>query len=399
MKINRSFIAILSLICFVYIFNDAYADTTTAVNTNTLDVHFLDILKNKIILVGKNITDKALTLLLTLAVINISVVGIRLLFRGANFNEFLLETVKLIMVLGFFIFVIQQGPSTFINASQDFIGIVKDCSSGSCGSTDLSDFIFDLMQYAGVFITQANISANIDIGFTSVDIVTPLVLAAVTILTALIIVAIAANMIITVVKSWFVLTAGIFAVGFGGLSFTNQYAINYLKGFISLSFQIMAIAFIGEIVIEIASSISIALGYDASVGVFNGASEANTLTLLQAINILCLFVILFLIATSVPKAISELVQSGSVTPSAMTAAMVATMAVHTGSSIAKDVGKTYKDGMAIAKAMRSMGASLFDGGQNTDIDIGKAASTKENLESSTNNSTDSNPIRDKTLPH
>ena len=111
MKTKIFAVVLLLFVCLL--FNNAFADppvNTISVNTDTLDTHFIDYLKNKILQLGDTIADKALTLLLSLAIINIFIVGMKLLFKGANFNEFLLEMVKLVMVFGFFIFVIDQGP-------------------------------------------------------------------------------------------------------------------------------------------------------------------------------------------------------------------------------------------------------------------------------------------------
>ncbi len=383
MKTKIFAVVLLLFVCLL--FNNAFADppvNTISVNTDTLDTHFIDYLKNKILQLGDTIADKALTLLLSLAIINIFIVGMKLLFKGANFNEFLLEMVKLIMVFGFFIFVIDQGPKTFIDASQSFIGIAKNCTGTSCAN-DLSDFVFKLMQHAGVFIAQAMFATQVEVGWDGVNIIEPLLISCITIMIALIIIAIATNMIITVVKSWFVLTAGIFAVGFGGLSFTNQYAMNYLKGFVSLGFQIMAIAFIGEVVIEICSSLSKELGYNPECGLVDCSFQSKKITIIQALNILCLFLILFLISGSVPKAIADMMQNGNITPSALTTINLANMMADTSKAAAKDMSQTRNDFKNIAHMF-----SRPTEGQNTDITVGS--------EGTKSGTSDNNPIRDRT---
>uniref|UniRef100_UPI0023A87E83 hypothetical protein n=1 Tax=Succinimonas amylolytica TaxID=83769 RepID=UPI0023A87E83 len=111
---GMSFVLVMALSA---LFSYAWADDDLA-NMGSLDNNILDVLQNKILGIGATIVEKAESLLLSLAVINTFIVGVKLLFRGANFQEFCLETVKVILTLGFFLFVLQQGPGTFISASQ-----------------------------------------------------------------------------------------------------------------------------------------------------------------------------------------------------------------------------------------------------------------------------------------
>ena len=89
MKTKIFAVVLLLFVCLL--FNNAFADppvNTISVNTDTLDTHFIDYLKNKILQLGDTIADKALTLLLSLAIINIFIVGMKLLFKGANYYGF-----------------------------------------------------------------------------------------------------------------------------------------------------------------------------------------------------------------------------------------------------------------------------------------------------------------------
>ena len=391
-KKGMSFVLVMALSA---LFSYAWADDDLA-NMGSLDNNILDVLQNKILGIGATIVEKAESLLLSLAVINTFIVGVKLLFRGANFQEFCLETVKVILTLGFFLFVLQQGPGTFISASQEFIGVVKTCTPAPyppytpvC-STSVGDMITELFKDAGVFTGVAFMSLK-NVGVLSP--VTPALIAISAIAVMMIIIAIAINMMITIIKSWFVLTAGMFAVGFGGLSFTNHYAMNYLKGFISLGFQFMAIAFIGEVVISICRDICQGLGYDYTKGFLDNVTEIKSIELTQILNILGLVFILFMISFSVPKAVAELIQGGNISSSGITAA-----------AIAMTVGKTIA---AVASGGSSAAATAALGANKTDIFLGAAGGSGGRSSSgsgagspssagSSSSGSGSNPIRDAT---
>ncbi len=357
--------------------------------------NILDIIEAKIAKVGNKVSENATNLLLMLAFFNLFILGVKQLFKGANFQEFILEVVKFILVIGFFMFVIEQGPSTFISATEQFIGITTTSASPTAGTTSVYGFVQLLFDKTSMFMFTALLHVD---NATSWGVPQPSVLLAalVIIITGLIVLAIAINMIITMIQSWFVLTAGIFAVGFGGLSFTNQYAMNYLKSFIVFGVQLMSLAFIGTVVIEICDQISDYMQYNPVT------RTSKMLNLAELCSIMCIMLILFFCSFAVPHAITGLIEGGSqasktISSWAMTTmiAKAATSPVGQGviSGITGGTGALATGAAKLATGATKL-ASNYIKGQQTDIELG---GMRGGIQSNSKNkaSSDNNPIRER----
>ncbi|WP_019002809.1 type IV secretion system protein [Succinimonas amylolytica] len=348
--------------------------------------NILDIIEAKISKVGNKVSENAANLLLMLAFFNLFILGVKQLFKGANFQELILEVVKFILVIGFFMFVIEQGPTTFISATEQFIGMTT--TTATAGTTSVYGFVQLLFDKTSMFMFTALLHVE---NATSWGVPQPSVLLAalVIIITGLIVLAIAINMIITMIQSWFVLTAGMFAVGFGGLSFTNQYAMNYLKSFIVFGVQLMSLAFIGTVVIEICDQISNYMQYNPVT------KTAKMLNLAELCSIMSIMLILFFCSFAVPHAITGLIEGGSQASKTISSWVMTTMIAK---AVTSSVGKGVISGITGGTGALAIGAaklaSNYIKGQQTDIELG---GMKGGIQSSDKNkkASDNNPIRER----
>lgn len=388
---KNKIVVLMSIMTMLFIFNQACAADSLTISSNTISI--LTILKKAVNDVSVNIVNNAYKLLYIFATINTVLIGMKQLFNGANFQSFILEMVKFLMLVSFFTFILMQGPTVFIDASQEFIGIATGKSFTV--ETFIPAMLVKMDVFFGVVLAICK-----DITFYNLQV--RLVLAALcAFATAMVILAIAINMLMTLVRAWFVLTAGMFAVGFGGLSFTNQYAINYLKAFLSYGVQFMSLAFIGTIVMNICDQIATSIGWDPIAYSFK-TDGTKTLDFVDCANMLFTMLIMFFSAFAVPKAVSAVFEGGSQATNTLSAMAVTSMVAKTmmatdkaGSQAVKAAAGAVTGGAAaVAAGVAAAGklASNFVKGQQTDIETG---SGDGNSGSSGKGSGDSNPIRDK----
>ncbi len=232
------------------------------------------------------VIDAAKTLFWILATIEIGIAAVWLALQAASLESWFGELVKRIMFVGFFAFVLAQGP-TFAKAVVDSlfqIGAGGGTSSpadvfnaGLAVATKMSEKVqFGLFEDNALAISAAFAMVVVVISFS---------------LTAAIFVSVMVEMYIG-------LLAGMIMLGLGGSSYTKDFAIRYLIYAFSVGMKLMALVMISRI----GSEVLIGLANEPDVG-----DQFQT-----ALAIAGIAVVVFIVAIYVPNIMQGVVQGASV---------------------------------------------------------------------------------------
>jgi type IV secretion system protein VirB6/type IV secretion system protein TrbL len=164
-----------------------------------------------------------------LAIISMTWTYGMMLLRKADLGEFFGETIRFFGTLGFFWWVLLNGPAI----SKSIIDSMWDIGANVAGGADaftpsgITDIGFNLL-----FRALDNSSS-----FSPIDSAVAIILSAAVLVILLLI---AVNMLLLFVSSWFLMYGGAFLLGFGGSRWTSDIAITYYKTVLGLGVQIMS---------------------------------------------------------------------------------------------------------------------------------------------------------------
>ena len=234
------------------------------------------------------VLQAARSLFWILAGIEVGIAAVWLAIQAASLDSWFAELVRRIMFIGFFAFVLEQGP--------DFAKSVVDSlfQIGSGGGSASPANIFD----AGIRVAS-KMSEQAQFGLFEDN---ALAIAAVFAMVVVVICfsLVAAIFVSVMVEMYVGLLAGMIMLGLGGSSFTKDFAIRYLVYAFSVGMKLMALVMIARI------------GSEALLGL----SEAPTATSDQFITSLAIggiSVVVFIISMYVPNIVQGVVQGVSVT--------------------------------------------------------------------------------------
>ncbi|MBP2236359.1 type IV secretion system protein TrbL [Sinorhizobium kostiense] len=233
------------------------------------------------------VMDAAKSLFWILATIEIGIAAVWLALQAAALDSWFAELVRRIMFVGFFAFVLAQGP-TFAKAVVDSLfqigaggGTASPAdvfNAGLAVATKMSEKIqFGLFEDNALAISAAFAMVVVVISFSLV----------------------AAIFVSVMVEMYLGLLAGMIMLGLGGSSFTKDFAVRYLVYAFSVGMKLMALVMISRI----GSEVLIGLANEPQVG-----DRFQT-----ALAIAGIAVVVFLIAIYVPNIIQGVVQGASVT--------------------------------------------------------------------------------------
>ena len=245
------------------------------------------------------IKKAAISLFWILAAIEFSVSAIFLALQGAGAQTFAAELVKRILVVGIFYFILDSG-SSICNA---IVESLKQLAFNAGGVKSAPSAIFN----SGWNICQKilnEVSLWKDAGKAIV-----LCLAAFIIIVCFAL--IAAMMIVTLVEVAIVSYAGIILLGFGGSSFTKDYAVKYLTYAVSVGIKIMMMT----LVVSVGQSIMIAQAQN-----FKG-DNIN-----EIIVVIGVAVVFLAVTKALPSMLQSLVMGSSVGSNTTLPAAVGTVA-------------------------------------------------------------------------
>lgn len=307
---------------------------------------------------GKDLANKSIQLLWGLALITLCFVGIKQIFSGADFNTLFAEMVKFIMGIGFFLFILDPkyiGVGKLITFVEDFVKIIPigdiKINGKSLDSANATNFVGTIFSLGwNVLCMIATYGGSKDslyfeqppsLGDWPMYVLSLIVVSLIFVLY----ISISANYILTLVKAYVTICCGVLAVGFGGLTWTNTWAVNYLKQLVKLGFELMAFVF------------TVSLMLKTQVGFLNVyIYQSKTLPFQVTLLLFLMAVLTFILAHSIPTAVTSMIEGGATGSFAQSAASQGAMAKST-AKLGKNVA-TSGAGLAMGGAGLAMkGAS------------------------------------------
>ncbi|PLU66012.1 P-type conjugative transfer protein TrbL, partial [Sinorhizobium medicae] len=278
-KVTRPFL-IAGLLCIAYS-APAFAQ----------EGHVLTELENQVSSAAKGwettIMNAARSLFWILAAIEIGIAAVWLATQAASLDSWFAELVRRIMFVGFFAFILEQGP-TFARAVVDSLfQIGADSDSASPAE------VFD----AGIRVAS-QMSQQVQFGVfedNALAIAAVLAMGVVVICFSLV----AAIFVSVMVEMYVGLLAGMIMLGLGGSSFTKDFAVRYLIYAFGVGMKLMALVMIAKI----GSSVLLGLAQ---------APTASSDKFVTALAIAGISVVVFIIAMYVPTILQGVVQGASV---------------------------------------------------------------------------------------
>lgn len=349
-KVTRPFL-IAGLLCIAYS-APAFAQ----------EGHVLTELENQVSSAAKGwettIMNAARSLFWILAAIEIGIAAVWLATQAASLDSWFAELVRRIMFVGFFAFILEQGP-TFARAVVDSLfQIGADSDSASPAE------VFD----AGIRVAS-QMSQQVQFGVfedNALAIAAVLAMGVVVICFSLV----AAIFVSVMVEMYVGLLAGMIMLGLGGSSFTKDFAVRYLIYAFGVGMKLMALVMIAKI----GSSVLLGLAQ---------APTASSDKFVTALAIAGISVVVFIIAMYVPTILQGVVQGASVSggmEAIRHGGQAASFAAGAGFLAAGAAGAGFEAGKfaraagssVAGAALRSVGAEIGSAGRA----VGSAAKEK-----------------------
>lgn len=235
-----------------------------------------------------SIMQAARSLFWILAGIEIGIAAVWLALQSAALDAWFAELVRRVMFIGFFAFVMAEGP--------DFAKAVVDSlyRIGATGGTASPAGVFDAgIRVASLMSQQAKFGVFENNALATAVVVSMCVVVVCFSLVAAIFVAVMVEMYVG-------LLAGMIMLGLGGSSFTKDFAIRYLVYAFSVGMKLMALVMIARI------------GSETLLGLAS-APTAETDQLITTLAIAGISIVVFMISMYVPNIMQGVVQGVSVT--------------------------------------------------------------------------------------
>lgn len=293
------------------------------------------------------IMNAARSLFWILAAIEIGIAAVWLAIQAGSLDSWFAELIRRIMFVGFFAFVLDQGPSVARAVVDSLFQI------GAGGGSASPAEIFDAgIRVASQMSEQAKFGLFED---NALAIAAVLAMGIVVICFSLV----AAIFVSVIVEMYVGLLAGMIMLGLGGSSFTKDFSIRYLVYAFSVGMKLMALVMIARI------------GSEVLLGLAQ-APTAESDQFITTLAIAGISVVVFIIAMYVPNIIQGVVQGASVTGGMETirhgaqsasfvagAASLATGAARVGA--AAEQSALSSGSSSPAAALRGMGAAMGAG--------------------------------------
>lgn len=282
----------------------------------------------------------------------------QLMFHRSSFAEFFGEFIRFIMFMGFFLWLLRNGPE-MAGAVITSLMLIGSQASGQ-----------ELLHPSGI----------VDIGFkvlsagtASFDILSPFVSIGILIVSFVILVILALvgiNMLLQLCAAWVLAYAGIFFLGFGGSRWTSDMAINYFKTVLGIGASIMTMTLLVGV----------------GTGIINEAQaqmQAQPVKLEELGVLLVFSITLLLLVDKLPSMVAGIITGAGIgsmgvggfsAGAAVGAAMTAAAAVSGAASVAKSAvsgaasvaSAAAAGGTGMASAVKAARQSAAEGGGSTE---------------------------------
>lgn len=277
------------------------------------------------------VMDAAKSLFWILATIEIGIAAVWLALQAASLDSWFAELARRIMFVGFFAFVLAQGP-IFAKAVVDSL-----FQLGADGGTASPADVFN----AGLAVAT-KMSEKVQFGLFE-DNALAISAAFAMVVTVIAFSLVAAIFVSVMVEMYVGLLAGMIMLGLGGSSYTKDFAVRYLIYAFSVAMKLMALVMISRI----GSEVLIGLANQPDIG-----DQFQT-----ALAIAGIAVVVFIIAMYVPNIMQGVVQGASVSggmEAIRHGGQAASFAAGAGFLAAGAAGA----GFAAAQAARAAGSSV-----------------------------------------
>ena len=233
------------------------------------------------------LAGSALTLFWILATIEFTWAAIQLAFRGADFGEWLSTLVNQVLFIGFFAALLQfsaEWARAIVDSFRQAASAAAQ-ANGASGGIAPSDIFDTGMQIATRFTESASLwspfaSVGLFIGMLVVIICFALI---------------AAFMVLTLVKSYIVISAGVLFMGFGGSRWTKDFATRTLVYTVSVGAKLF--------ILQLLVSLGAQIFRDLGAGVAN--DQAGLFTIIGAA------IVMLAVTKSVPEMVQGLINGSS----------------------------------------------------------------------------------------
>ena len=333
----------------LFSFQTAFAEVATDGVLNQVGERFL----TESVKWGEIITGHATWLFWTLVAISMVWTFGFMALRKADIAEFFAEFIKFIIFVGFFWWLLLNGPEY----AMSIINSLRKIGAEASGLNELNpstpiSIAFDILIKAGKSYSLTSPIDNLSIFLISLAILACMAI-------------VAANILLALITAYVMADAGIFVLGFGGSKWTSDIAINYFRNVLGIALKIMTMTLLVGI------AVSIMDGYHASL-----AAKASMDELMIVFTVALVLVILI---NTIPNLVAGLVPGGGGAASsgssfgagAIVGAGATAVGMATGgATMAAKAAMSGEAGIsAIASAVKSLGAGASESA-NMDTGLG-----------------------------
>ena len=281
----------------------------------------LNLSVNRVLAKIKQITvplqNAATRLFWILCAISAVLSGIRLIFQDGTLQSFFGELVKMLLIIGVFEFLLQNGS----DIGADIIdSMIKLSQSSELGISECADKTFKI---AKLLIKNASTHGPI----MEITIILEVVL--IFVVLSLIIVKFA----VMYVSAYFICVTGIFVLGFGALSFTRDLSINYLKMLFSIGLQLMCIILICN------------TGFSIFDDFINDLTNSHTVTFMDTAVLIFTSLFIYGLSTGTPQIVGQLIMGANISGDSLLkpVAVSSHIIMSTKSTLSRSLSRSIKN--------------------------------------------------------
>ena len=271
--------------------------------------------------------------------------------RKADIAEFFAEFIKFIIFVGFFWWLLLNGPEF----AMSIINSLRKVGAEASGLNELNpstpiSIAFDILIKAGKSYSLTSPIDNLSIFLISLAILACMAI-------------VAANILLALITAYVLAYAGIFVLGFGGSKWTSDIAINYFRNVLGIALKIMTMTLLVGI------AVSIMDGYHASLAAKASMDELMIIFTVALVLVILINTIPNLVAGLVPGGGGAASSGSSFGAGAIVGAGATAVGMATGgATMAAKAAMSGEAGIsAIASAVKSLGAGASE---SADMDTG-----------------------------